>query len=192
MNKSSNVIDLKTRRPAQINDSAVFKNVNKISDPASRSVTTPGKSSPIAVLDMTTRRQEMLTSERREVKRTILSEFIGAFIVVPQKGLQRVAIYDISDGGLAFDLESTLGQLSGGEEVAMRVYMNQHTYFPFIVKISNVRRIHEEGVARHGCNFLKDTINEVALSHFVKFIENVAASLQTDHGDVMVSNLGGR
>ena len=186
MNKSSNVIDLKTRRPAQTQSSAVVKNVNKNSEPLSSSVTSSG---PVSVLDMTTRRQEMLTSERREVKRTILSEFIGAFIVVPQKGLQRVAIYDISEGGLAFDLESTLGQLSNGEEVAMRVYMNQHTYFPFIVKISNVRRIHEEGVARHGCNFLKDTINEVALTHFVKFIENVAASLQTDHGDVMVSGL---
>lgn len=196
MNKTSNVIDLKTRRPSQLSAQTSTQTIErgdvKSLSSSGTHAASPTTNLPVSVLDMTTRRQEMLTSERREVKRTILSEFIGAFIVIPQRGLQRVAVYDISEGGVAFDLESSHGQLASGEEVAMRVYMNQHTYFPFIVKISNVRRIPEEDVSRHGCNFMKDTINEVALNHFVKFIENVAASLQTDHGDVMVSNLGGR
>lgn len=192
MNKASNVIDLKTRRPASAANPGDVKILGNQRNEMPLAPSHTPVLAPIQVLDMTARREEMLTTERREVRRTILSEFIGAFIVVPQRGLQRVAIYDISDGGLAFDIEASLGQLISGEEVAMRVYMNQQTYFPFIVKISNVRRISEEGVTRHGCNFVKDTINEVALTHFVKFIENVAASLQTDHGDVMVSNLGGR
>lgn len=139
---------------------------------------------------MTERRQEMLTHERREVKRTILSEFIGAFIVIPQRGLQRVSIYDISDNGIAFDLDPEAGKLMAGEEVAMRVYLNNQTYFPFIAKVANVRLIPEEGVTRHGCGFVKGTVNDVALHHFVRFIETVSASLQTDHGDVMVSNIG--
>ncbi len=143
-----------------------------------------------AVLDMTARRNEILTQERRQVKRTILTEFIGAFVVVPEKGLQKVAIYDISDNGIAFDVDLSLGQFTNGEEVAVRVYMNQQTYFPFIVKIQNVRQISEEGVHRHGGHFLKGTVNDKALFHFVKFIENISASLEKDTGDVMVSNLG--
>lgn len=171
MNKSNNVIDLKSRRPSR-----------------ARIQRTSEKSAP--VVDMTERRQEMLTHERREVKRTILSEFIGAFIVVPQRGLQRVSIYDISDNGIAFDLDLGSGQLAAGEEIAMRVYLNNQTYFPFVAKVANVRSIPEEGVTRHGCGFVKGTVNDVALHHFVKFIETVSASLQTDSGDVMVSNLG--
>jgi hypothetical protein len=142
------------------------------------------------VVDMAKRREEILDSERRKVKRTILTEFIGSFIVVPQKGLHKVSIYDISDSGIAFDLPEEIGQLIKNEEVAMRVYMNKQTYFPFVVTVSNCRFIEEEGVYRHGASFLKGTINDVALHHFVKFIENISASLRQDNGDVMVSNLG--
>lgn len=172
MNKTSNVIDLKTRKP-------VREKVGKTSQ-ASHSA---------PVVDMTERRNEMLVQERREVKRTILSEFIGAYLIIPQQGLAKVALYDISENGVAFDIDLESGKLNQGEEVAMRVYLNQHTYFPFVVKVANVREIGAENVWRHGANFMKGTVNDVALHHFVKFIETVSASLETDHGDVMVSNL---
>ena len=45
----------------------------------------------------------MLVHERRQIKRTILSEFISAMVVVPDKGLIRVGIYDISETGISFD-----------------------------------------------------------------------------------------
>lgn len=171
MNKPNNVIDLKSRKPVR-------------SKSPDRSIL-----GGAPVVDMTERRNEMIVQERREVRRTILSDFIGAFLIVPTKGLQKVAIYDISENGIALDLDYKAGRFVVGEEVAMRVYLNQQTYFPFVVKISNVREIEEEGVVRHGANFVKGTVNDVALHHFVKFIETVSASLQTDHGDVMVSNL---
>lgn len=141
------------------------------------------------ILDMTQKRQEMITRERREVKRTILTEFVGAFVVLPNKGLLKVALYDISDGGVAFDLEMMDGRFQNGEEVAMRVYLNHTTYFPFIIKVSNSRVLREDGLIRHGANFVKGTINDVALHHFVKFIESVSASLKTDDGDIQVSNI---
>lgn len=172
MNKTNNVIDLKSRR----------KNQQGGHETGPTSAEAP-------VVDMTERRQEMLTHERRKVRRTILSEFVGAFVVVPGRGLVRAAIHDISDEGIAIDLEEELGSLNPGEEVAMRVYLSNETYFPFVVKVANARRITNELVYRHGCNFMKGTINDVALHHFVKFIETVSASLRTDHGDVMVSNL---
>lgn len=139
------------------------------------------------ILDMTDRREEQIESERRDVKRTILTEFIGASVVLPGRGLVRVSLYDISDTGIAFDMEEEAGKFSVGDEVAMRVYLNRYTYFPFVVKVANIR--FEDGACRHGVNFMKDTINDVALHHFVKFIETVSASLRRDHGDVMVSNL---
>lgn len=180
MNKSNNVIDLKTRKPVSAkagrNSTKSALHGEQITGPAS-------------VVDMTVKRGEMLNQERREVRRTILSDFIGAFLIVPQQGLCKVALYDISDNGVAFDLDLESGKLHPGEEVAMRVYLNQQTYFPFVVKIANVRAEESEGVWRHGANFVKGTVNDVALHHFVRFIETVSANLQTDHGDVMVSNL---
>lgn len=141
------------------------------------------------VVDMTERRQEMISSERRQVRRTILTEFIGACVVIPRQGLMKVSIYDISETGVAFDLDPDMGAFHPGEELAMRVYMNYQTYFPFVIKIQNVRKLDDQGVIRMGANFLVDTINKQALFHFVRFIENVSASLERDSGDVMVSNL---
>ena len=187
MNKANNVIDLKSRRKttsATELESEVGTNVTA-SD--ARPETRSESHAAAPVLDMTERRNEMLTHERRKVRRTILSEFIGAHIIVPERGLQRVTIYDISEDGIAFDVESAAGQLTPAEEVVFRVYLNQQTYFPFVVKVANGRAIPEEGVIRHGGMFVKGAVNDVALHHFVKFIETVSASLRTDHGDVMVS-----
>lgn len=175
---TSNVIDISKRRKAP-----------KVAEKAAKGKST---NADAAVVDMTERREAILSSERRQVKRTILSEFIAAFILVPEKGLQKVSIYDISGDGIAFDLDFSSGNLKEGEEVAMRVYLNQFTYFPFVVSIVNARAIPAEGITRHGCGFLKATVNEDALRHFVGFIESVSASLKTDHGDVMVSGLGSR
>lgn len=141
------------------------------------------------IVDMTERRNEQILRERRLVKRTILTEFVGAFVVVPQKGLLKVSLYDISENGLAFDVETNLGKFAKGEELAMRVYLNQHTYFPFIIKVRNVRQEGDENSFRHGADFVKGSVNSIALRHFVKFIETVSASLERDGGDVMVSNL---
>lgn len=184
MNRTSNVIDISKRQKSRR---------ERLDEAPGTSISNEnGDRGDNSVLDMTERREAILSSERRQVKRTILSEFIAAFILVPEKGLQKVAVYDISADGIAFDLDLSSGNLKEGEEVAMRVYLNQFTYFPFVVSISNVRELPNEGVTRHGCGFMKATMNEDALRHFVGFIESVSASLRTDHGDVMVSGLGGR
>lgn len=141
------------------------------------------------VVDISGLRQEMINEERRQVKRTILTGFIGAFVVIPNQGLLRVDVYDISENGIAFDMETVSGHFNRGEEVAMRVYMNQNTYFPFIVNIQNFRELEGTDLTRHGAYFVKGTVNDEALFHFVKFIETVSASLQRDTGDVLVSNL---
>ncbi len=150
-----------------------------------------GRQNQAPVLDMTERREAIIQQERRRVRRTILSEFVGVHVVVPQQGLMPVHLYDISDDGLSFDIPVASGRFRQEEELAMRVYLNHQTYFPFTVKVANVRVLSEEAVCRHGVNFVKGALNEDALRHFVKFIESVSASLETDSGDVMVSKLFG-
>ncbi len=165
------VLDLTTRLRAR-NSSEIIKNDFKAE-----------------ILDMTEARQEVLSKERRDVKRTILTEFVGAFVILPERGLMKVALYDISDNGVSFDIEMAEGHFAQEEEIAMRVYLNHTTYFPFTVTVSNSRLIEEDGVIRHGAGFVKGTVNDVALYHFVKFIENVSASLKRDSGDILVSNI---
>lgn len=147
-----------------------------------------GEAAP--VIDMAQKKEEILSQERREKKRTILTEFIGAFIVVPNSGLNlgglhKVSLYDISSNGVSFDVEAKPGQLRAGDEVAMRIYLSQKSYFPFVVKIANTRFIKDEEVYRYGCEFVKSTVNKEALNHFVKFIETVAVDMKVDAGDLL-------
>ncbi len=180
--QNNNVIDLKTKRDAKA------KTDSKSSHPPRETRSHDAEAAPI--VDMTVRRNEMIQQERRKVKRTILSEFIGACIVVPQRGLLKVSLYDVSATGMSFDLESKFGQIASGEEVAMRLYLNKQTYFPFVIKVAHTQLMDTDLAYRYGCSFVGGTINNEALAHFVKFIETVSASLRTDHGDIMVSNLG--
>lgn len=145
---------------------------------------------PAHVIDMAQKKEEILSQERREKKRTILTEFVGAFLVVPNNGLnlgglQKVDLYDISANGLAFDSETKIGQLKAGDEIAMRIYLSQKSYFPFVVKIANNRYIKDEESFRYGCEFMKSTANKEALAHFVKFIETVAIDMKVDTGDLL-------
>ncbi len=141
------------------------------------------------VTDITDLRQKALAEDRRIVKRTILTEFIGTHVVIPGLGLKRVSLYDISTHGVSFDLEQKLGNFKVGEEISMRIYLNQGSYFPFNLKVSNSRFDDDEQVFRHGANFIKGSVNEEALFHFVKFLETVSTSLKKDDGDILVSNI---
>ncbi len=140
------------------------------------------------LVDITERRQEAIRSERRDAKRTVLTQFMGAFVVLPQRGLQKVDLYDISNTGLSFDLPFESGKLNIGEEVAVRFYISQNTYFPFRIKITNTRHIADEGVYRHGSSFIEEKANKEPLKHLVNFIESVSVALHEDRGDMKYSS----
>jgi hypothetical protein len=142
------------------------------------------------ITNITKIREEMIQAERRIAKRVILNGFIGAHVVVQNKGLMRVNLYDFSLGGLSFDVPIEAGHFKEGEELPMRFYFNQETYFPFFVRVANSRTFENEGVNRHGALFSKNGINREALDHFVKFLESVSTALKTDKGDILVSGLG--
>jgi hypothetical protein len=95
----SNVIDMTARRRAQIRD----QDTKKVG------------TEPAEVVGLEAKRKEILTQERRQNRRTILSNFLGAFVVVPDHGLKEVSLYDISEGGVAFDLDLSSGQFRMNE-----------------------------------------------------------------------------
>lgn len=156
---------------------------------AEETIETKTHSENAELVDITEKRAAIIKQERREVKRTILTEFISAHVVIPNRGLQKVAIHDISDNGIAFELDAEEGAFGKHEELAMRVYLNSQTYFPFFVKVKSCRLLEDEGVYRVGSQFDKGSFNSEALSHFIKFIETVSANLKSDSGDIMVSNI---
>jgi hypothetical protein len=166
----SKVLDMTKRRKAQLE-----KEQATVEEPAE-------------VLDFEEKREILVKKERRSGKRTVLTEILGSYIVVPQKGLQKVALYDISEHGVSFDLSREEGCLREGEEVALRIYISHVTYFPLVVKVTNIRFEEDEEVFRHGAGFIKELINEEALGHFVRFINAAGVSLRTDSGDLISSN----
>ncbi len=141
------------------------------------------------VVDLQDKKQTILFHERRQVKRTILTELISSMVILPEKGLMKVSIHDISDEGISFELDSIHGHFKVGEEIALRVYLNQKAYFPIQVTIKHVTPVPEEGVVRHGTVYLKNEENNVALQHFVKFVESASQGLKKDSGDMMVTRI---
>jgi hypothetical protein len=168
--EKSNVIDMTARRRAQMTGQEG-----------------PAKSEAASVQDITQMRQEILTQERRRNRRTILTNFIGAFIVIPEVGLQPVILYDVSSDGISYDTEFEAGRFKVGEEYAVRVYLSRDTYFPFTVTIKNVRELRSEGVFRHGATFNRHGTHEEALRSFIKFVETISAVLRKDSGDHIIS-----
>lgn len=141
------------------------------------------------VVNYAEKKRKMLFQERRQAKRTILTEFVSAMVVLPEKGLMKVALYDISDEGISFDVETSQGQFKIDEEISIRVYLNHKTYFPMTVQVKHVTHEPIEGVVRHGTVFLRgaqlESSSDAALQYLIRFIETAGAQLRKDDGDLM-------
>ena len=167
--------DRKRARAAKTNAAEAFK-----ADHQNETAPTTENDRPI--INMTERRQEMLEVERRGVTRTVLSQFIGVCLVMPDKGLQPVVLHDVSEGGVAFDLPLEMGGFNLGENVTLRIYLSHDTYFSFSTKVVNRRAAEAEGVMRHGTAFRKNDISFKTLFYFTKFLENVSQIARKDGG----------
>lgn len=124
-----------------------------------------------------------LVHERRQVQRTLLSEMISGCLVLPEKGLFKVALYDISKQGLSFELDPQMGAFKVGEELALRVYVNTKTYFPLMVRVKHATFDTQENIVRHGVDYLQGAQSDVALQHFINFVISVSEGLKVDQGD---------
>ncbi len=149
------------------------------------------------IIDITDRRKEKIAAERRFVTRTVLAQFVGVFVVLPKirtvsgtvPGLQPVALHDVSESGLSFDLPFETGAFDIGESVTMRIYLSHDTYFSYGVKVANVRPVPEKGVMRHGTVLTKDDESYRTLFYFMKFLENVSSVAKKDNGDRLIGRV---
>jgi hypothetical protein len=141
------------------------------------------------VVDLSERRNERVATDRRNVTRTVLSQFIGVFLVLPSAGLKAISVYDISDGGLSFDLANEFGNYKGGDSLTLRIYLSHDTYFSFQLDIVNSRPSDFAGSRRHGAIFKKHDDSYNTLVYFAKFLQNVSSIARKDHGDLQVGRI---
>jgi hypothetical protein len=166
-----NIIDIKSRLKHQ--NTSAFKGTEDVA----------------SVVDISSARDRIIEEDRRQVKRTILTEFISVHAVVPNQGVMRVFLHDITEVGLSFDLANERGHYNVGDEVELRVYLNHQTYFKIDSKVAHITELKDEGSVRHGCEFTRNSINSDALSFFIQFLESVTANLRRDGGDVLVTKI---
>jgi hypothetical protein len=102
--------------------------------------------------------------ERRRARRRPVLETFSLFVVIPKKGIHRLAIHDVSDLGIGFDLD-TEGEspadfpLTSGNSLDLRLYLNQSLYLPLTVEVvriedrNTVRRVGAEFAQRDSGNY---------------------------------------
>jgi hypothetical protein len=167
----SKVIDFTQRRQKSTDQkSDVFQNSNVPS-----------------VLSFEEQKQKIAFKERRTARRTMFNEMMSSMVVIPERGLLKVFLHDISEDGLSFETAIDDGSFKAGEEITMRIYINHKTYFPVRMTVKHLKQDLESGTIRHGATMIKDASNDVVLQHFVKFVEAAALTMKKDSGDLMVN-----
>ena len=82
-------------------------------------------------------------SERRRSKRRPILSTFSFFVVVPKKGVHRLQIFDVSESGVGFELD-TEGESQEtfpavpGDSIDIRLYLNQSLFLPLTVQITRV------------------------------------------------------
>lgn len=81
--------------------------------------------------------------DRRRTRRRPIIETFSMFCVVPKKGPYRLAIHDVSDQGIGFDLDmdgedTQAFALKLGEQLEVHLYLNQSLYLPLSVKVARI------------------------------------------------------
>ena len=140
------------------------------------------------VIDFKKEKNYHVAQERRRARRTVLSRFIGTYLVIPERGLGKVDFYDISQEGLAFDALIDYGQFKEGERVHLRVYLSKDQYFSFDIEIRHVRLNPENACYRYGAIFANHAEKKDILLHFVRFVEEFSQHMQKDYGDKIISS----
>jgi hypothetical protein len=82
-------------------------------------------------------------AERRKTKRRPILDTFSLFVVVPKKGMHRLQVHDVSEGGLGFDLDIDGESASEfpakiGEKLEVHLYLNQSLYLPVAVQIARI------------------------------------------------------
>lgn len=122
--------------------------------------------------------------ERRRARRRSVMGTFSLFAVIPKKGVHRLAIQDISDLGMAFDLDvegesPTDFPLEKGETISLRFYLNQSLFLPLDVRIARLEETPQG--RRAGGEFVQtDGKGYKAFLSFLKLMDEVIDIAQID------------
>jgi hypothetical protein len=117
-------------------------------------------------------------AERRKTKRRPILDTFSLFAVVPKKGMHRLLVHDVSEGGLGFDLDID-GEsfdefpVKAGEKLEVHLYLNQSLYLPLSVQIARLED--SKTVRRVGTELVNATSPESkAFASFLQMLDVVA------------------
>jgi hypothetical protein len=117
-------------------------------------------------------------AERRKTKRRPILETFSLFAVVPKKGMHRLQVHDVSEGGLGFDLDID-GEnfdefpVKAGEKLEVHLYLNQSLYIPLAVQIARLEDT--KTIRRLGTELVNpNTPQSKAFGAFLQMLDVVA------------------
>jgi hypothetical protein len=108
----------------------------------------------------------------------------SVFIVIPKKGLHRLAVHDISEDGMSFNIEiegelPSNSQTQEGESLDFRLYLNATLYIPLSIQVVRVSE-HHDG-KRIGAEFQdKESANYRAFLSLLHLLDNIESVLRVD------------
>ena len=122
--------------------------------------------------------------ERRRAPRRPVLETFACFAVIPQHGIHRLTVHDISEDGIGFDLDTdaefrTEFSVQNGDELDIRFYVNPTLYIPLVIKVTRMED--NLSIRRVGAIFQKKNGSDYkAFLAFVTLIDRILETLRTD------------
>ena len=119
-------------------------------------------------------------AERRKSKRRQILSTFSFFVVVPNKGVHRLPVHDVSENGIGFDIDlddedPSAFPLKTGENLALHFYLNQSLFMPVSIRVMRIDEQPKSKVRRIGAEFAeKNSAGVQAMKAFTQMLDRVA------------------
>ena len=122
--------------------------------------------------------------ERRRVKRRPILDTFAIFLVIPKKGIHKLATHDVSEDGIGFDLTledepPSDWNITSGTLIDLNLYLNSSLYIPLTVQVVRIET--KEGIHRAGAIFQDHTSTQYQVFlAFLKLIDTMLDIAQVE------------
>lgn len=123
-------------------------------------------------------------AEKRRARRRPVLDTFSLFAVVPDKAPLRLPIHDVSELGIGFGLDvegedQSLFPVKQGEQLEIRLYLNQSMYLPLAAKVARV--VDSNGVRKIGAEFVaKSSKGYKGLVAFIEMLDEIVEAVRLD------------
>jgi hypothetical protein len=117
----------------------------------------------------------MPASERRKSRRRPILDSFSVFVVAPERAPHRLAVKDVSDLGIGFQLDpDTFGgaqllDVNMGDTLDISLYLNQSLHLPLRIQVVRVYQERDDGPRLAGASILD--LNSNGYKAFASFIQ---------------------